>query len=287
MDSVTRIRVAYALRKQGVKAETIGVEVERDRATVYRWFKGIRWYGIEGFIRRYRGAKKGRRIGKTHSQLEQRVLRLRREYRNCCGQKLVYLLGCEGVKLSQSTVYRILNKHLTNLRKHVRTARGEPAQRGKAPGEVIQMDTVDFGEVFGFTAIDTHSRQAAVVMRPALTAQDGQAALEVFARTFGKVRVIQTDGGSEFEKEFAQAVGKYCQQHVLARPYKKNDQAFIECFNGTLRREEFGNTPFKAADLALAQQRADAFLHYYHHQRPHLALDMMTPAQFLAESHLP
>ncbi len=223
---------------------------------------------------------------KTHSQLEQHVLSLRREYRNCCGQKLVYLLRCEGIEMSLSTVYRILNKHLTSLRKHARTARGEPAQRGQQPGAVIQMDTMDFGELFGFTAIDTYSKQAAVVMRPSLTARDGQAALEVFARRFGKVCVIQTDGGSEFEKEFAQAVGAYCEEHVVARPYKKNDQAFIECFNGTLRREEFGKTPFKTADLTLAQQRADAFLDYYHNRRPHLALNMMTPAQFIAESHL-
>ena len=130
MDSVTRIRIAYALRKQGVKAEAIGEEIGRNRATVYRWLRGIGWYGIEGYIRRYRRAKKGRRVRKTHSQLEQHVLGLRREYRNCCGQKLVYLLSRQGIGLSLSTVYRILNKHLTTLRKHTRTARGEPAQRG-------------------------------------------------------------------------------------------------------------------------------------------------------------
>lgn len=287
MDSVTRMRVAYALRKQGVGVEVIAQEVERDRATVYRWLRGVRWHGIEGYIRRYRRANQGRRIRKTHSLVEQQVLRLRREYRNCCGQKLVYLLRREGVELSLSTVYRILNKHLTTPRKHTRTARGEPAQRGIRLGEVIQMDTMDFGEVFGFTAIDTYSKQAALVMRPGLTAQDGQAALEVFVGVFGKARVIQTDGGSEFEKEFAQTVTRYCDEHVVARPYKKNDQAFIECFNGTLRREEFGKTPFRAADLALAQRRADAYLNYYHHRRPHLALDMKTPAQFIAESHLP
>jgi transposase InsO family protein len=97
--------------------------------------------------------------------------------------------------------------------------------------------------------------------------------------------VVQTDGGSEFEKDFAEAVDDYACRHRIARPYKKNEQAFIECFNGTLRREEFGHTPFKASELELAQQRATAYLDYYHHQRPHLALGMMTPAQF-AESHL-
>jgi len=286
MESVARIRVAWALRKKGIPVREIAEEVERDRSTVYRWLKGIGRYGIEGYIRRYRSAKKGRRIRKTHPFLEQRILSIRRAYRNCCGQKIVYLLKQEGVELSLSTVYRILNKHLSTLRKHARTAKGQPAQRGKEPGDVVQMDTVDLGEVYAFTAIDTYTRQTAVLIRPGLTAQDGKVALEYAAQAFGKIHVIQTDGGSEFEKEFAEAAPQYADEHVIARPYKKNDQAFIECFNGTLRREEFGRTPFKAADLALAQQRADAFLDYYHNQRPHLALDMKTPAQFIAESHL-
>jgi transposase InsO family protein len=243
-------------------------------------------YGVEGYIRRYQAAMKWRRVRKTHSYVAQRVLGVRQTYRNCCGQKIVYLLKQEGIKLSLSTVYRILNKHLNTLHKHVRTAKGQPARRGRQPREVIQMNMVDLGEVYAFTAIDTYTKESAVVMRPGLTAQDGKHALEHFSQHFGPIQTLQTDGGSEFEKEFAEVVHRYAQEHVIARPYKKNDQAFIECFNGTLRREEFGRTPFKAGDLALAQQRADEFLVYYHTQRPHLALDMKTPAQFVAESHL-
>ena len=287
MESVAQIRVAWALYRQSVPVSAIAVEVGKHRATVYRWLKGISRYGIEGFIGRYKNAKKGRRVRKTHPWLERRVVSLRRAYRDCCGQKIVYLLRQEGIELSLSTVYRILNKHLKPLRKHSRTARGRPAQRGIRPRDVVQMDTLDLGGVVAFTAIDTYTREGVVVMRPGLTALDGKAALEVIGQRFGPLRVLQTDGGSEFEKEFAEVVGQYAQEHVIARPYKKNDQAFIECFNGTLRREEFGRTPFKAGDLALAQQRADAYLDYYHARRPHLALDMLTPAQFVTESHLP
>jgi transposase InsO family protein len=172
------------------------------------------------------------------------------------------------------------------LRKHTRTAKGQPAQRGQAPREVVQMDTVELGEVFAFTAIDTYTREAFILMRPGLTSADGKAALEELARRFGPIQTLQTDAGSEFEAQFLAVVNQYAQQHVIARPYRKNDQAFIECFNGTLRREEFGRTPFKRSDLALAQRRADDYLAYYHHQRPHLALGMRTPAQAFAESHL-
>lgn len=286
METVAQIYVAWELRQAGHKAEYIAERVGVHRATVYRWLKGIRQRGIKGFVRHYRAAKKGRRIRKTHGHVVQRVLKLRRENRDCCGQKIVYLLSKEDISLSVSTVYRILNSHLESLRKHTRTAKGQPARKGTRPREVVQMDTVDLDEVYAFTAIDTYTKEAVVVMRPGITAQDGKAALEKLAGHFGPIHTLQTDGGSEFEKDFTEVVDQYAQEHVIARPYKKNDQAFIECFNGTLRREEFGRTPFKAVDLALAQQRADEFLDYYHQLRPHLALNMLTPAQFVAESHL-
>jgi IS30 family transposase len=96
------------------------------------------------------------------------------------------------------------------------------------------MDTLDLGELYAFTAIDTFTREAQVVIRPALQAKDSKAALEQVMRAFGRCEVIQTDGGSEFE-HFAEAVADYTNRHRIARPYKKNEQAFIECFNGTLR----------------------------------------------------
>jgi transposase InsO family protein len=285
-ETIARIRVAWELRQVGQSAEYIGERVGVNRSTVYRWLKGIRQRGINSYLKHYRNAKKGRRVHKTHAAIEQQVLSLRREYRDCCGQKIVYLLGQKGIHLSLSTVYRMLNKHL-KLRKHHRTPKGQPIEKAERPREVIQMDTVDLGDIFAFTAIDVCTKQGQVVIRPSLTAEDGKAALEQIMQVFGHCQVIQTDGGSEFEAECAEAIPSFAQHHRIARPYKKNEQAFIECFNGTLRREEFGHTPFKVADLHLAQQRADDFLVYYHTKRPHLALDMLTPAQFVAESHLP
>ena len=102
------------------------------------------------------------------------------------------------------------------------------------------MDTVDFGGVFAFTAVDIYSREADVLLRPALTAQHGAAFLHrCMRRRFNRfvefVEIVQTDGGSEFEAELALAVWSYCKQHRIARPYKKNEQAHIESFNRTLR----------------------------------------------------
>jgi len=58
------------------------------------------------------------------------------------------------------------------------------------------------------------------------------------ARRFtGLVTGLQTDGGPEFKGSFAQRARAYCVRHRIARPYKKNEQAYIERFNRTLRKK--------------------------------------------------
>jgi transposase InsO family protein len=288
METVTQIQVAWALKQAGQSAEAIAAQLGKHRATIYRWFKGIRQRGIRGYLSYFKQCKRGHRQRKTHGYIVQRVLNIRQTYRNCCGEKIAYLLAQEGIKLSVSSVYRILKRHLV-MSKHRPRFRGQPIQAAHRPRQVIQIDSVDLGEVYAYTAIDTFTREAQVVIRPSLEAADGKAALEQIMTYFGHVEQLQTDGGSEFKAECAASIHRYCDQHRVARPYKKNEQAFIEALNGTLRREEFGRTPFLRTDLELVQQRADAFIAYYHHRRPHLSLGMLTPGQFvisIAESHL-
>jgi len=284
MDTITQIQVAWELRKAGQKVEAIAEQVGKDRATIYRWLKGIRMRGIKGYVAYFRQAKKGRRVRKTHGYVVQRVLSLRREYHQCCGEKLVYLLAREGIRLSRSTVYRILKRHLV-LRKHHRQPKGGPVQQATGPRQVVQVDTVDLGDVYAYTAIDTFTREAAIVVRPTLQAADGRLALAALMQRFGRVTLLQTDGGSEFKAECGAGMQLWAAQHRIARAYKKNEQAFIEAFNGSLRREALGYEKYRPEQLAEAQHAADDFLDYYHNRRPHLSLAMRTPAQF-AESHL-
>lgn len=285
MDSVARIHVAWELRQAGQKAEYIAERVGVNRATVYRWFRGIRQRGIQGFVRHYRQAKKGHRHRQTHGTVEQRVLSLRREHHECCGEKIVYWLNQEGIRLSRSTVYRILNKHL-QLRPKGRknTARG-PLPQASGPREVIQMDTIDFGGVFAFTALDIFTREGQVVLRPGLTAQDGAVALRVFMATFGHCQTIQTDGGSEFEGEFARLALEAADHHRLARPYQKNEQAFIERFNLTVRQECLGWETYVPPQMPALQRELESWLDYYHFIRPSMAFQPMRPP-LSRESHL-
>lgn len=146
------------------------------------------------------------------------------------------------------------------------------------------MDTIDFGGLFAFTAVDIFSREADLLLRPSLTAADGLFFLKVcMKRRFegfvfeGFVQVVQTDGGSEFEREFALNVWNFCDRHRIARPYKKNGQAFIESFNRTVRNECLGWNKYTAQDAPRLIPKVEHFLHRYHFHRPHLAFDPMRP----------
>ena len=117
------------------------------------------------------------------------------------------------------------------------------------------------------------------MVAPALTAAYGCAFLEqAMTRRFGgSVELIQTDGGSEFKEAFAQRVLAYCQRHRVARPYKKNEQAYIESFNRTVRKECLGWTRYTARNLTQCRILVERFLDRYHYHRPRLSLGLQPP----------
>lgn len=187
-----------------------------------------------------------------------------------------------GVKLSVPKIYEILaEKYVLRSKWKKNQVRGE-APTAQASREVIQMDTIDFGGLFAFTAVDIFSREADVLLRPALTAETAEHGVAFLHRCMrrrfkGLVQIVQTDGGSEFEAEFGVQVWNYCRQHRIARPYKKNEQAHIESFNRTFRKECLGWGKYKAEAAGRLLPRVEAFLERYHYHRPHLAFEPMRP----------
>ena len=99
------------------------------------------------------------------------------------------------------------------------------------------------------------------------------------------VDLIQTDGGSEFKDEFKHHVLNYAQRHRVARPYKKNEQAFIEFFNRSLRKECLGWSKYKIKQLSALTREAEDYLGYYHTQRAHCSLEMKTSFEKRRLSH--
>jgi len=113
-------------------------------------------------------------------------------------------------------------------------------------------------------------------MAPELTGKFGFRFLtQSMERRFnGFVHLIQTDGGPEFKDEFKKHVRSYYDRHRIARPYRKNEQSYIESFNRSLRKECLGWVKYELNQLSQCQFMVESFLDRYHYHRPHLGRGM-------------
>ncbi|MBM3209363.1 transposase [Candidatus Shapirobacteria bacterium] len=277
----TLIVLAWELHKQGVPKAKIAQHLGKHRETIILWIQGIERSGLLEFLDKYEKAKKGpREKRQVDPLLKRRVWNIREREMDCCGQKIRYFLKREyGVCLSAPKIYEILaEKYEIRSRWKKNQERG-PIPRASQPREVVQMDTLDFGEIYAFTGIDIFSKEADVLIAPELTARFGSHFLEQsMERRFNHyVHLIQTDGGSEFKDEFKNQVNHYCDRYRIARPYRKNEQAFIESFNRTLRKECLGWIKYRVGQLTECQNMVESFLERYHYHRPHMGLGMKTP----------
>ena len=212
MNQLTKITLTWELFEQGVPKAHIANQLGVTRETVHIWIKGMREFGLLEYLERYTDAKKGeRRKRKIDGLLKSRVYRLREANRDCCGQKIKEFLSDEyGVKLSTTTIYKILAEKYKLRSKWKKNQPRGPIPEAFSPREVIQMDTVDFGQVFAFTSVDIFTKEVSVKLYESLTAKDGLDFLTFsFNNRFNHVELLQTDGGSEFKAEFRSNVFKY------------------------------------------------------------------------------
>ncbi len=281
MQNTTLITLCWELYEQGMPKIRIATRLGRHRETVHRWIKGIQQHGHLGFWDSYEQAKKGVRKGRQVDPVVKRLVwSLREREVQCCGQKIQYFLKLEyGIHLSVPKIYEILaEEYVIRSRWEKNHSRG-PIPEASRPREVIQMDTIDFGGLYTFTAIDIFTREADILLAPELTARYGLHFLsQSMERCFDShVHVIQTDGGPEFKADFLTNISIFCDRHRIARPYRKNEQSYIESFNRTVRKECLGWSTYRADELQECTELVETFLVRYHYHRPHLGLGMRTP----------
>ena len=281
MEQKTKIILAWELHEQGVSNSQIARHLAINRETVNRWIRAIQEQSLLPFLEQYRSQSRQPRPQRQVSlSVKQKVWHLRQREEGACGQKIAYFLQKEwGIDLSVPKIYEILSERYVLRQKGRKKQPRGTVPEASAPRQVVQMDSIHFGQVFAFTAVDIFSKEADVLLLASLTAKDGLAFLQTcLPRRFGGfVDLIQTDGGSEFEAEFAAAVGRYCHRHRVCRPYKKNEQSYIESFNRTVRSECLGWVEYRPEEIPVLTPHVEAFLLRYHFHRPHLGLWPMRP----------
>jgi len=277
----TLITLCGELYEQGIPKTRIAQRLRKNRETIHIWIRGIEQHGLLEFLERYRQAKKGVRAKRKANPLVKRwIWEIREREYHCCGQKIQYFLKLEhDIHLSVPKIYEILaEKYVLRSKWQKNKVRGA-VPKAFTPREVIQMDTIDFGELYAFTAIDIYTREADILIANELTADLGLQFLnQSMRRRFdGHVKLLQTDGGPEFKAAFESNAPIFCDRHRVARPYRKNEQSYIESFNRTVRKECLGWIKYRATQLSECREMVEVFLERYHYHRPHMGKGMVPP----------
>ena len=286
MRTVTIWELVYELLSAGVKVDEVARRIGRNRATIYRWQKAIRYRGIRRFVREKKEAKRKRRRRCLDSTTVRLIKQSRINHHDWCGEKIVWeLAGKYGIKVSRASVYRILNRYFKLRSKWKKNKARGPLPQADKPRDVIQADTVDFGELFAYTAVDIFSREISVILGDNLTDEEGGRCVRKIFSRLGPCQVFQTDNGGEFAYECDQVIKRFAQRHHRNHARRKNENAYIESFNRTLRKECLGWAKYKLKDKERLQQLVDNYVKYYNTERPHLGLGLKIPAE-VAKSHL-
>jgi putative transposase len=272
------------------------------RPTFYRWQERYRRVGLRGLEDR---SHRPRALRRPRWQLTeiQAVLRLREQYPRWGKRKLQVLLEDEGIHLSCSMIGRMLR----HLRRSGQLREGRPQRKrygrwlprpyatrkpkeyvAAAPGDLVQVDTLDVRPVAGKTfkhlsLIDVTSRYAVAEVGSGATAATIAAHLDRMRQRLPfAITAIQVDGGSEFKADFE----AYCQQHDLRLfvlpPRSPKLNGCVERLQRTFGEEFYQCTdaPPRISDLADDLRRYETI---YNTIRPHQALGYRTPAQVLAQ----
>lgn len=128
--------------------------------------------------------------------------------------------------------------------------------------------------------LDDYNREAlGIDVDYSLPAQRVTRLLDRLVEQYGKPDRLRSDNGPEF---ISQALQDWCaDKQVLLHwiePGKPTQNAYIERFNGTFRREVLNANVF--SNLAQVRRTVDAWLMEYNTERPHQALKFMTPVEY-------
>ncbi len=270
--------------------------------TFYRWKNRYDPYDLTTLEEASRRPHRIRRP-ETATAVVEKILEKRQQYPRWGKAKLAVLLSREGIKVSASTVGRVMDRLKARgvlvepenvcQAKLARRRRRKPryairmpkGYRIEAPGDLVQVDTLQVrilpNEVrFQFSAWDRVSKRGGFRAYRRQTSTAAANFLHHLRTKFPfKIRAIQIDGGSEFMDQFEEA----CQvQDILLfvnRPNQPKQNGGVERTNRT-SREEFYEVEDLSPVTAELNQQLEGWEHVYNYIRPHHSLDLLTPDEY-------
>lgn len=251
--------------------------------------KACHWVGLS------RNALKEPVVIKENDKgLQDRVRQLAKRYKHWGLLKIHHKLRKQGEAANHKRVrrlYRLAGLNLPRrLRKRLPESVRQPLPKATAcnccwsldfTAPADRSDSLADGRKFRtLNVIDDYNREVlGVEVDYSLPAGRVLRLLDNLVERYGKPTRLRSDNGPEF---ISQVLQDWCadKQVVLHRiePGKPTQNAYIERFNGTFRREVLNANTFSS--LAQVRRTVDAWLVEYNTERPHQALKFMTPVEY-------
>ena len=273
------------------------------KSTYYDWRRAFRRGGVRALKPRSTRPRTVPRRRWTDPD-DQAVIKLRNQYPFMGKARLKAMLDRTGVRLSVSTVGRIIGKAVADRRiqpasfregrvkpKRRRSFDGAWAQRWKygskarAPGELVQVDHMTYsrdGQVLKeFRAVCPVSKFMVARVFSRATAGNAKRFLLAMVEAMPfPVASMQVDGGSEFMADFERGCEAQRIPLEVLPPRRPQWNGCVERANRSARIE-FWNGCDGPLTVAGVAHRLAEYEFFFNYVRPHTALDCRTPNEYL------
>lgn len=262
------------------------------RDTFYRWKRDFEAQGEAGLVNS-KPCPQNPKI-RVASDIEEKILHLRRHYH--FGQVKIswYLERYHGMKVSPTGVYGVLCRHgLNKLPRNLRKRNVKSFKRyeKQVPGHHMQVDVkfLTFKDKLGrkirrfqYTAIDDATRiRALKVYRQHTQVNAIDFINYVVAKFPFRIKMIRTDNGHELQAKFHWHVEDLGMIHAYIKPASPRLNGKVERSHLTDKQEFYQLLDYKGdVDLNEKLKEWEAF---YNYLRPHASLKGKTPYELLRE----
>lgn len=264
-------------------------EFEVSQSTFYVWKNKYNLYGKAGLYRKNPIATSHPR--KTSPDTVEKILNLRTEYKLGSLRIVYYLARYFNIKISESTVSRILRQHKLNKLSPSNHRRSIPSKRyfKEVPGHHVQID-VKFiilkdkkghqAKRYQYTAIDDATRIRALKVNSKHNQDYAIEFINYVVEKFPfRIHTVRTDRGHEFQVRFHCHVEDLGISHVYIKPRSPWLNGKVERSHRT-DDQEFYQLLTYTDDVDLNEKIAN-WEHFYNYDRPHISHNGKTPFEVM------
>ena len=272
--------------KEGANVRELCRRFQISPATGYKWLNRFEAHGLQGLRDQSRRPEQSPLL--TADAIEAQIVAARQTHPRWGARKLKRWLENKGVEAlpAASTVHAILRRHGCISADESVAHQAWKRFEHPLPNDLWQMDfkghfAVGAGRCHPLTVLDDHSRY--VLCLGAQSNEQFTPTRERLIQTFRRYGLpwrMTMDNGAPWGEP-----GRYTRFELWlmrlgirvshSRPYHPQTQGKDERFHRTLKAEVLQQQTF--LDLHQVQQKFDAWLPVYNHERPHDALGLNTP----------